>query len=469
MTDEGELIAGRYRLVTRIGRGSMGVVWQAHDERLDRVVAVKQLLIDAGADDDHAEEAVLRAMREARVAARVRHPHAIMVHDVVAHQGKPCLVMEFLEAQSLTALVARHGPLPPDLVARVGAQMASALAMAHQEGIVHRDVTPANVLITSDGTAKLADFGISRAVGEGTVTGSGFIVGTPAYLAPEVAGGQLADFPSDVFSLGATLYFALEGGPPYGTDENPIALLQRVAREEIVPPLHHGPLADVLLRLLDREPGERPTMLAVHHALSAVAEGRPVPSLATSRPATRLVSFGRARLGRRLAVAAVIGVIALCGTVLATAMNSSGRPGGISHNQAAPPRSTSPASDTAESSATSETETESSSPDAVQRSGCQAQYRVTNAWPGGYQVEVVVRNDDPDSLNGWSVSWALPDGHSINNLWDGTLRQRGSSVTVTNANYNAVVKGHGATSFGLVASVRGNRAAKQVVLSCQEI
>ncbi|MFD2420976.1 protein kinase domain-containing protein [Amycolatopsis pigmentata] len=465
MTDEGELIAGRYRLVSRVGRGSMGVVWRAHDERLDRVVAVKQLLIDAGADEADAEEAVLRAMREARVAARVRHPHAIMVHDIVAHQGKPCLVMEFLEAESLTELLTRHGPLRPDQVARVGAQMASALAMAHQEGIVHRDVTPANVLITSDGTAKLADFGISRAVGEGTVTGSGFIVGTPAYLAPEVANGELADFPSDVFSLGATLYFALEGGPPYGTDENPIALLQRVAREEIVPPLHHGPLADVLMRLLERDPGERPTMLAAHAALSAVAEGRPVPSLAVPRQGTRLVSFRRPRMGRRLAVAAMIGVLALCGTILANAMSGGTQqhPGSAAGAQQAPPPES-----TAQTS-TSATETESTDPDAVQGAGCQAQYRVINSWQGGYQVEVTVRNDAPANLNGWSVSWSLPDGHQINNLWDGTLRQRGSSVTVTNANYNAVVKGHGSTSFGLVATVHGNRPAKQVVLTCQEL
>lgn len=462
MTDEGELIAGRYRLVSRVGRGSMGVVWRAHDERLDRVVAVKQLLIAAGADEADAEEAVLRAMREARVAARVRHPHAITVHDIVAHQGKPCLVMEFLEAESLTALLARLGPLRPDQVARVGAQMASALAMAHQEGIVHRDVTPANVLITADGNAKLADFGISRAVGEGTVTGSGFIVGTPAYLAPEVAGGELADFPSDVFSLGATLYFALEGGPPYGTDENPIALLQRVAREEIVPPLHHGPLADVLLRLLDRDPEERPTMLAAHHALSAVAQGRPVPSLAVPRQATRLVPFRRQRWGRRLAVAAMIGVLALCGTVLATAMNSTGTPrppgtAAATQSAAPPPPGTAPGTETGPSSA-----------DEAQGNGCEAQYRVINSWQGGYQVEVIVHNDDQDNLNGWSVTWSLPDGHSINNVWDGTLRQHGSSVTVTNANYNAVVKGHGSTSFGLVASVHGNRPAKQVVLTCQE-
>ncbi|HKS49728.1 MAG TPA: protein kinase [Amycolatopsis sp.] len=466
MTDEGELIAGRYRLLSRVGRGSMGVVWRARDERLDRVVAVKQLLIDAAADEADAEEAGLRAMREARVAARLRHPHAIMVHDVVAHQGKPCLIMEFLAAESLAALVTKRGTLPPDFVAKAGSQVASALATAHEEGIVHRDVTPGNVLITEDGTAKLADFGISRAAGEGTVTSSGFIVGTPAYLAPEVAGGAEAGFPSDVFALGATLYFALEGKPPYGTDENPIALLQRIAREEINPPQHAGPLTDVLLCLLRRDPEERPSMLLVREGLAAVAEGRPVPSLLRSMPQTRFMPLGprRSRVARRLTLVAMIGVLASGGAALAATLGQTGKPAGQAEAQQLPP-SPAPASTTSSPPASGN----ESDDDTSDRGGCDARYQVVNAWPGGYQVEVTVRNDEGVTLNGWRVTWALPDGHRISNLWNGTLSQRGSAITVTSADWNATVKAYESTSFGLTAIVHSNRSARQVNLTCREL
>ena len=177
-------------------------------------------------------------MREGRIAGRLRHPNAIAVHDVVEHEGRPCLVMEYLRSESLGAVIAARGTLPPDEVAMIGAQVADALAEAHAAGIVHRDVKPDNVLITADGTAKITDFGVSRAAGDATVTATGFMAGTPAYLAPEVALGEDADFRSDVFSLGATLYAALEGEPPFGVDENAIAMLHKVAAGEVRPPRH---------------------------------------------------------------------------------------------------------------------------------------------------------------------------------------------------------------------------------------
>ncbi|HEY7594126.1 MAG TPA: serine/threonine-protein kinase, partial [Actinophytocola sp.] len=220
--EPGDLLAGRYRLLSLVGRGAMGIVWRARDERLDRVVAVKELLLEASADDAKAEEATARAMREGRIAGRVKHPNAIAVHDVVEHDGRPCLVMEYLKSESLGALITARGHLPPDEVAAIGVQVAGALAEAHAAGIVHRDVKPDNVLITATGTAKITDFGVSRAAGDATVTATGFMAGTPAYLAPEVALGQDADTRSDVFSLGATLYAALEGLPPFGVDENAI-------------------------------------------------------------------------------------------------------------------------------------------------------------------------------------------------------------------------------------------------------
>ncbi|PZS11356.1 MAG: serine/threonine protein kinase [Pseudonocardiales bacterium] len=271
MSDEGELIAGRYRLVSRLGSGAMGVVWQAQDERLHRTVAIKQLLLPLRLSESEADEANRRAMREARITARLHHPHAIAVYDVVDHQGQPCLIMEYLPSRSLATALAIEGVLPPYKVASIGSQIASALAAAHKAGIVHRDIKPGNVLLADDGTVKITDFGISHAVGDVTVTATGMLAGTPAYLAPEDAQGNSAGFPSDVFSLGATLYTALEGTPPFGLNTNAIALLHQVASGEIIPPRQSGPLTPLLLRLLQRNPEQRPTMDQAHDALATLA------------------------------------------------------------------------------------------------------------------------------------------------------------------------------------------------------
>src|SRR5919198_210300 len=175
-------------------------------------------------------------MREGRIAARLQHQHAISVYDVAEDEGQPVLVMEYLPSTSLAAMMSEHGPLPPREVARVGAQVASALGAAHAAGVVHRDIKPGNILLGDDGTVKITDFGISRATDDVTVTKTGLIAGTPAYLAPEVAVGRDPAPPSDVFSLGSTLYAAVEGEPPFGLSENTLGLLHRVAAGRIVPP-----------------------------------------------------------------------------------------------------------------------------------------------------------------------------------------------------------------------------------------
>lgn len=273
VTDEGKLIAGRYRLVSRLGSGAMGVVWQAHDERLHRTVAIKQVLLPSTLSDIEADEANRRAMREGRITARLHHPHAIAVFDVVEYEGQPFLIMEYLPSSSLATVLSRQGVLRPGTVARIGSQIASALAAAHKAGIVHRDIKPGNVLLANDGTAKITDFGISHAVGDVTVTATGMLAGTPAYLAPEVAQGDSAGFPSDVFSLGSTLYTAVEGTPPFGLHTNAIALLHQVAMGQITPPQQSGPLTPLLLRLLQRNPEQRPTMAQAHDALATLATG----------------------------------------------------------------------------------------------------------------------------------------------------------------------------------------------------
>ncbi|GAA2753582.1 serine/threonine-protein kinase [Amnibacterium kyonggiense] len=266
-----ELIAGRYRLERRIAADGMGVVWEARDELLRRTVAVKQLRTTAGVPEDEADLAKQRAMREARITARLHHQHAVPVFDSVEHDGEPCLVMQYVPSEPLSAVIKRRGGLPVAEVARIGAEVADALAAAHALGIVHRDVKPGNILIADvDGSAMLSDFGISHALGDATLTSTGFMHGTPAYLAPEVARGDESTFASDVFSLGSTLYAASEGRPPFGEEPNSIAVLHRVAVGGFQAPTDSGPLGPLLLQMMASEPDDRPTMQEVARRLAAL-------------------------------------------------------------------------------------------------------------------------------------------------------------------------------------------------------
>ena len=298
VTDVGELIAGRYRLVDRIAVGGMGVVWEGRDELLDRRVAVKQVLIQPGLSEADALLARHRVIREARITARLHHPHAVTIYDVVDDGDYPCLIMQFVPSSSLTGLLRERGTLPPAQVGRIGADLAAALDAAHEVGIVHRDVKPGNVLITDDGSAKLTDFGISHAVGDVTLTSTGMVSGTPAYLAPEVARGGTSDLAADVFSLGATMYAALEGTPPFGLDPNPMAVLHRVASGQMIPPQRSGPLTPLLLRMMAPAPADRPTMSEVSRTLtlpSADARG-PASSPPGESVAARTLPVSRSEL-----------------------------------------------------------------------------------------------------------------------------------------------------------------------------
>ena len=277
MTEPGSLIDGRYQVVRQLGVGGMGVVWEAHDQRLNRSVAIKQLRTQHGVTDAETEVITQRAIREARISARLQHPYAVSVFDVVEHEGKPCIVMELVPSMPLSDVMRELGSLGPEEAARVGAQVASALAAAHALGIVHRDIKPGNILIGDDGTARICDFGISRAYGDATLTMTGMITGTPAYLAPEAARGEESTYASDVFSLGATLYAAVEGEPPFGNDGNAIAVLYRVAAGELRLPQQAGPLAPLLLAMLSTDPAGRPTMAEAAAQLTAIANGRRAP------------------------------------------------------------------------------------------------------------------------------------------------------------------------------------------------
>jgi serine/threonine protein kinase len=373
----GELIAGHYRVLDRIGVGGMGVVWRAMDLRLQRLVAVKQLLVQPNLSPRASDEARARALREARIAARLHHPNAIVVYDVAEHEGEPCLVMEYLPSRSLAAVLAERGCLPVPEVASIGRQIASALAAAHTAQIVHRDVKPGNILITDDGTAKITDFGVSRAAGDVTVTQTGMMAGTPAYLAPEVARGQVPTPASDVFSLGATLYASVEGCGPFGDTDNPLALLHAVAGGHVRPPWQAGALSAVLMRLLATEPTQRPDMYRASQELAAVRTARqdptsgaahrptrvtrtepvdPTPTVAsaplldyppqatTSPPGGSAARSPTSRRQRRLRVGlltgAVLAVLVFTGVEALLSGGSAGQPGAHAAGQAAAPAAT---------------------------------------------------------------------------------------------------------------------------------
>ncbi|MEV6773078.1 serine/threonine-protein kinase [Nocardia sp. NPDC051030] len=282
------MIAGHYRLVERIGSGGTGVVWRAVDERLERSVAIKQIITQPSLSQADRDVVRQRAAREARNAARFQHPNAIVVFDILEHEGDPCLVMEYLPSQSLAVVLSAQGTLPLPQVARIGEQVASALIAAHRVGIVHRDVKPGNILLGDNGAVKITDFGISKAKGDVTLTATGLISGTAAYLAPEVARGAEPSPAADVFALGATLFHSLEGEPPYGTNPNPLALLYAAANGQISEPRNAGPLSDLLLALLSFEPEDRPSMHEVRDHMADFAEVGP------DAEATRVLAARRA-------------------------------------------------------------------------------------------------------------------------------------------------------------------------------
>ncbi|MER7515451.1 serine/threonine-protein kinase [Streptomyces sp. NPDC126499] len=288
---ENERLAGRYRVVRQLGRGGMGIVWRAVDEVLGREVAVKELRTYNDASGPELDDLRLRMQREARAAARVRHPGVVAVHDVTEHQGRPVIVMELVDGPSLDGVLGERGTLPPREAARIGAAVLDALAAAHDVGVLHRDVKPGNVLLDRSGRIVLTDFGIAAMddPGDGSathLTRSGEIVGSLDYLAPERAQGQQPGPASDVWALGATLYAAVEGASPFRRTST-WSTLNAIVVEPLPEPRNAGPLGPVLRQLMDKDPSRRPDARTAARLLAAVADGtEPAVPPMTTGPGT---------------------------------------------------------------------------------------------------------------------------------------------------------------------------------------
>ncbi|CAM5529611.1 protein kinase domain-containing protein [Streptomyces microflavus] len=286
-TAAGLVLAGRYRLGEVLGRGGMGKVWRAHDEVLHRTVAVKELT--AGLYVAEADRLVLhaRTQKEARAAARITHPGVVTVHDVIEYDKRPWIVMQYVDGPSLADQAKESGEIAPREAARIGLHVLSALRAAHGAGVLHRDVKPGNVLLARDGQVLLTDFGIAAIEGDSTITRTGELVGSIDYLAPERVRGGDPGPASDLWSLGATLYTAVEGRSPFRRT-SPISTMQAVVTEEPPAPVNAGPLGPVITALLRKDPADRPTAAETEQMLLDAMEGREPRSAQAHVPTQRV-------------------------------------------------------------------------------------------------------------------------------------------------------------------------------------
>jgi len=321
----GRVVAGRYRLSAVVGHGGMGVVWRARDELLSRDVAVKEMIWPPYLTDEQRRAACRRATREAQVAARLNHHNVIRVFDIAESGGCPWIVMELLPYRSLLDVIEDDGPLTPAAAARVGLQVLAALRAAHAEGVVHRDVKPANILIGPGNRAVLTDFGIAWAADNSTATTAGLLIGSPSYIAPERARGGYSGAPGDLWGLGASLYAAVEGQPPFER-ANALASLTAVVADELRPATHAGPLWPVLSGLLRKNPDRRLSAAEAERLLRAVAAA-PASVVSSPAPSPRR---SRGPLTAALGSAALIVVAASGGAVglhvIRSSQSSQGQP-----------------------------------------------------------------------------------------------------------------------------------------------
>ncbi|MGR6923524.1 protein kinase domain-containing protein [[Actinomadura] parvosata] len=309
---EGWLLAGRYRLQDELGRGGMGRVWRGHDEVLDRPVAVKEVTLDRRPQSER--EALLgRTMSEARLAARLSHPNVATIYDVVVADERPWIVLQLVPAPTLADVLATRGPLPPVSVARIGLQVLDALRAAHAAGIVHRDVKPANILLDGgESHAVLTDFGLATSLEKPVdLTIAGEVVGTPAYIAPERARGGPPTPQSDLWSLGVTLYAAVEGRSPF-EQEGALATISAVLTAEPAPFERAGVLAPVIAGLLQKDPARRTRLIAARRQLERLLtlSGDDLPLTLATEATARAATGTATEVATRTAGEAAFGAVA---------------------------------------------------------------------------------------------------------------------------------------------------------------
>ncbi|EOY49756.1 serine/threonine protein kinase [Streptomyces lividans 1326] len=312
----GRVIAGRYRLHERLGRGGMGIVWRATDQLLAREVAVKALPLDESLSAAEARRRRERTLREARAVAQLRHPHVIVVHDVVEDDGRAYMVMELVDGGSLADRVLTRGPVDAVEAARIGVALLDALDTAHASGILHRDVKPSNVLVADDGRVVLTDFGVAQVAGATTLTESGSFVGSPEYTAPERMSGAGTGPESDLWSLGVLLCAVLSGASPFHRDSLG-GVLHAVVTEEIRPPAQAGPLLPVVRGLLERDPRRRLDAASAQRMLRAFLSTGRTP--ATPEEATAARPLRARRSVKRSVLLAVLLVVAAAGAGVSAA------------------------------------------------------------------------------------------------------------------------------------------------------
>ncbi|MFD8538659.1 serine/threonine-protein kinase [Streptomyces rubrogriseus] len=312
----GRVIAGRYRLHERLGRGGMGIVWRATDQLLAREVAVKALPLDETLSAAEARRRRERTLREARAVAQLRHPHVIVVHDVVEDDERAYMVMELVDGGSLADRVLARGPVDAVEAARIGVALLDALGTAHASGILHRDVKPSNVLVADDGRVVLTDFGVAQVAGATTLTESGSFVGSPEYTAPERMSGAGTGPESDLWSLGVLLCAVLSGASPFHRDSLG-GVLHAVVTEEIRPPAQAGPLLPVVRGLLERDPRRRLDAASAQRMLRAFLSTGRTP--ATPEEAATVQPLRAPRSVRRSVLLAVLLVVAAAGAGVSAA------------------------------------------------------------------------------------------------------------------------------------------------------
>jgi len=263
------VIAERFRLIEPLGRGGMGTVWRAQDEVLHRTVALKEVSLPPSLPDSEREAVRQRVLREARAAARLSHSSAVTVFDVLEDGDYTFIAMEMVDSPTLAQIVEENGPLAPERAAFIGLKLLDTLEAAHSKGIVHRDVKPANVMV-SDRVVKLADFGIASVKGDPQLTATGLLLGSPSYMSPEQVSGRPAGPASDLWALGATLFYSVEGKGPFDR-EGPLPTLMAISKEAAPEPSNAGPLAPAIRSLLQKDPDRRATAGDLRSLLEPIA------------------------------------------------------------------------------------------------------------------------------------------------------------------------------------------------------